>query len=209
MIGLINYGAGNIRSVQNAVRWIGGESVVIEAPAELKHVNGVILPGVGAFIPAIRALESAGLADALRRWALEDQRPLLGVCLGMQLMARRGTEGGTYEGLGLMPAEIVRLVPGAGARIPHVGWNQIEMRGGGVLWRGIQTATCYFVHSYQMSFPDAADQARCVTGMTDHAGPIVATVEDGNIMGAQFHPEKSQRDGLDMLRNFIEVAERW
>lgn len=209
MIGVINYDAGNIRSVENAVRWVGGETLLVDRPGQLDEVRGVILPGVGAFIPAMRELEKAGLADALRDWGLEKGRPLLGVCLGMQLLAARGTEGGEHPGLGLVPAEVVAIEPANGARVPHVGWNLVEKTSDAALWDGLARATCYFVHGYKIRFPRPDDADTWVIGTTDHGGPIAALVEHGNVMGAQFHPEKSQKDGLAILKAFVRTADAW
>ena len=209
VIGVINYDAGNIRSVENAVRWVGGEARLIDRPAQLDDVRGVILPGVGAFIPAMRQLENAGLADALRDWVSVRQRPLLGVCLGMQLLAARGTEGGEYSGLGLVPAEVVPIEPAKGIRVPHVGWNLVEKSKDATLWDGLDQATCYFVHGFRLRFAASEVARDWVIGTTDHGGPIAAMVERANVMGAQFHPEKSQKDGLAILKAFVRAAEAW
>lgn len=209
MIGLVNYGVGNLRSVENAVRWVGGEVRLVDTAADLDGVNGVILPGVGAFAAAMTALNESGFSDAIRDWATVKRRPLLGVCLGMQLLAKESTEGGTVAGIGVIDARVERIRPDGGARVPHVGWNLVEKRRDSVLWNGNERATCYFVHSYALVFDDPETAERCVIGTTDHGGEIVAMAADDNVMGAQFHPEKSQRDGLDMLANFVRVADAW
>ncbi len=209
MIGVIDYDAGNIRSVLNALEWVGASARLIGQPAEMDDCRGLVLPGVGAFRSAMDELEATGLADGLRAWASHRQRPLLGVCAGMQLLAARGEEGGTCAGLGLAEAAVIRITPNPPARVPHIGWNEVVHRRDAVLWGPQQQAFCYFAHSYAMTFEDPAERARWVVGETDQGGNIVAMVEHDNVMGAQFHPEKSQKDGLAILRNFVEAAERW
>ncbi len=209
MIGIIDYGAGNVRSVKNALSWIGSESLLISEPRQLTDVSGVILPGVGAFGPAMAALERTGLADALRDWAIERQQPLFGVCLGMHLLARRSHEDGEHLGLGIVPGDIVAMQPTPSARIPHVGWNMVEKTRPSRLWGPLDQATCYFVHSFRMTFTDPGDLDVYAAGTTHHGEQFVSLLEHANIMGAQFHPEKSQSDGLAILRNFVEVAQSW
>ncbi len=209
MIGLINYGAGNLRSVINALRWVEAPMQLIERPEQMKDVGGLILPGVGAFIPAMQKLNEAEFTGPLQRWAGEEGRPLLGVCLGMQLLAAKGTEGGDCEGLGLVDAVIERLVPAEGVRVPHMGWNSVEKVRDARLWEGMDSADCYFVHGYHMAIKDPDEHARATIGITDHGMPVVAMVECENVMGTQFHPEKSQKDGLAILKNFVEFARKW
>ncbi len=209
MIGIIDYSAGNIRSVKNALSWIGSESRLIGEPRHLRDVSGVILPGVGAFGPAIAELERTGLADAIREWAIERQRPLFGVCLGMQLLARRSDEDGEHLGLGIVPADIIALQPRQSARIPHVGWNIVEKARPSRIWGELDHATCYFAHSFHLAFAEASDIAVYVAGKTNHGEQFVSMLEHDNVMGAQFHPEKSQSDGLAILRNFVDAAQSW
>lgn len=209
MIGIIDYSAGNIRSVKNALSWIGSESLLISEPQHLTDVSGVILPGVGAFGPAIAELERTGLADAVREWAIDHQKPLFGVCLGMQLLARRSNEGGEHQGLGIVPGDIVALRPHEAARIPHIGWNVVEKTRPSKLWGKLDQATCYFVHSFHMTFANQSDLVRYASGETHHGESFVSMLEHANVMAAQFHPEKSQSDGLAILRNFVDLAQSW
>lgn len=207
MIGLLNYGVGNLRSVLNALRWIGAPAQLIDSPAQLDGARGLILPGVGAFIPAMEKLREKGFIEPLRKWALTDRKPLLGVCLGMQLLAATGTEGAEHPGLGVIDATVTKLTTAPGVRVPHVGWNHVRKVRNARLWANLEQAECYFVHSYQLSFADRAAYERTVIGETDNGGPIVAMVAQDNVVGAQFHPEKSQRDGLAILKNFAELTQ--
>lgn len=209
MIGVIDYDAGNIRSVLNALGWVGAPARLIERTAEMEECRGLVLPGVGAFRSAMDELEARGLADGLRDWASERRRPLLGVCAGMQLLAARGVEGGDAGGLGLIEAAVLRITPAPPARVPHIGWNEVVRRRDATLWGPLDRAYCYFAHSFAMTFDDDGGRARWVVGETDHGGGIVAMVEHENIMGAQFHPEKSQKHGLAILKHFVEAAEKW
>jgi len=206
MLAVVNYGAGNIRSVVNALTWLETEVRVADRPAALADAAGVILPGVGAFIPAMERLDALGFADALRDWVTVRGRPLLGICLGMQLLAERGTEGGEHAGLGLIAARVERLAGSASARVPHVGWNAVARVRPATLWGTLEGAVCYFVHGYQLAFADSEARKRWLVGTADHGGEVIAMVEHELVMAAQFHPEKSQRDGLAMLANFVEFC---
>lgn len=209
MIGLINYGVGNLRSVTNALRWIEAPMQLIERPEQIKEVDGLILPGVGAFKPAMQKLNEAEFTGPIQRWASEEGRPLLGVCLGMQLLAKKGLESGDCKGLGLIDGIVERLVPVEGVRVPHMGWNKVEKISDARLWDGLDSADCYFVHSYHMTINDPDEYDRTAIGTTDHGIPIVAMVECDNVMGTQFHPEKSQHDGLAILKNFVKFVRQW
>ena len=195
MLAVVNYGAGNIRSVVNALTWLETEVRVADRPAALADAAGVILPGVGAFIPAMERLDALGFADALRDWVTVRGRPLLGICLGMQLLAERGTEGGERAGLGLIAARVERLAGSASARVRPA-----------TLWGTLEGAVCYFVHGYQLAFADSEARKRWLVGTADHGGEVIAMAEHELVMAAQFHPEKSQRDGLAMLANFVEFC---
>lgn len=205
MIGIIAYGAGNLKSVQNALTWLGTESRLVEKPADLAEVRGAILPGVGAFGPAMTQLVDKGFAPAIRDWA-QAGRPLLGICLGMQLLARSSEEGGDHAGLGLVKARIVKMKGGPGARIPHMGWNNVKRMRTSRLWGEIEEVTCYHVHSYCFSFDGDAAEREWTVGVVDHGESFASMIERDNVMGTQFHPEKSQADGLAVLRNFLGVV---
>jgi glutamine amidotransferase len=205
MIGVIAYGAGNLKSVQNALTWLGVESRLVEKPAELVDVRAVILPGVGAFGPAMARLVEKGFATAIRDWAAAG-RPLLGICLGMQLLARSSEEGGEHAGLDLVEARIVKMKGGPDARIPHMGWNTVKRVRPSKLWGEIEEVTCYHVHSYRFSFDSEAAERDWTVGIVEHGERFASMIERGNVMGTQFHPEKSQADGLAVLRNFVGFA---
>jgi glutamine amidotransferase len=190
---------GNLRSVLNAFERVGAEARLVSEPAEVVAAERVVVPGVGAFRDAIATLRERGLAQALRDVASAG-RPLLGVCLGMQLLATRSSEFGDHAGLDLIPGTVERLRP-EGLRVPHVGWNDLEVRRrDDPLLRDLgPEPTFYFLHSYEFRPNDPG----AVTGVTDYGGPITATVAAGNVFGAQFHPEKSSDDGLTLLRGFL------
>lgn len=203
MIGIVDYGSGNLLSVTNALAMIGAEARLCSTPAQLREAERIILPGVGAFGNCAKSLRERGFDEALDELAVGQQRPILGICVGMQLMARKSFEGGDHAGLGWLDAEVVRLVPSPETlRVPQIGWNDIEYRADCPLFSGLPLKTdLYFVHSYWMDCGDELDAA----AWCDYGGRITAAVMRGNIAGTQFHPEKSQDIGLRILENFV----RW
>ncbi|WAC20187.1 imidazole glycerol phosphate synthase subunit HisH [Luteolibacter sp. SL250] len=197
---IIDYGKGNLRSVFNAVESLGATAAIISRPADLVRFSHAILPGVGAFGEAMAALRKDGWTDALDQHAMAGKKPFLGICLGMQLIAEKGTEHGDHEGLGWIKGTVTRLEGSKEARVPHIGWNDVELSGNPMLYAGLQSGSdFYFVHSYALQ---PADES-CVTGWCHHGGKFVASIEAGNIHATQFHPEKSQKAGLHILENFI------
>lgn len=197
-IGIVDYGLNNLDSVARAVQECGGDPLVSKNPADLDDVDALILPGVGAFADAMLELTSRGF-DAFLRDKVSQGTPLLGICLGMQLLASFGEEGGGASGLDLVPGRVVRL-QSQDARIPHVGWNSVELTAPTPLFAGIPTACdFYFVHSYHFVC-DSPDDA---LAQTDYCGGFTSAVGCGYVFGVQFHPEKSQRNGLALLRNFV------
>lgn len=197
---IIDYGKGNLKSVFNAVETLGSHAHIISHPQELANYSHTILPGVGAFGEAMAALRQGGWIGALNQHAMVEKKPFMGICLGMQLIAEGGTEHGDHDGLGWIKGTVTRLEGSKEARIPHIGWNDVEIVGSPLLYDGIQTGSdFYFVHSYALQ---PADES-CVTGWCHHGGKFVASVESGNIHATQFHPEKSQKTGLHILKNFI------
>jgi glutamine amidotransferase len=202
MIAIIDYGMGNVRSLMNAFEYIGEDAVVTRDLDELEEADRLVLPGVGAFGDAMAAIRASGLQQPLNRLALEVRKPILGVCLGMQLFAKTSREHGEHEGLGWLDAEVVPLEVEAPAKVPHVGWNVLKFDASDWLFEGIPAGQTdfYFVHSFHMLCSDPADLA----ATTDHGGEITAVVRRGNLVAAQFHPEKSQDNGLQMLRNWME-----
>jgi glutamine amidotransferase len=200
-VGIVGYGMGNIMSLCNAVRAVEADVFVAECPHELDQATHLILPGVGAFPKGMEQLRALGFDAELRRLVLGQQRPLLGVCLGMQLLASWGEEHRECEGLGFVPGRVTHL-QADGLRIPHVGWNDTVSTLDNRLFGRQGTQTCfYYVHSYHL-IPDNPTDASMTC---DYGQAIVAAVERGNIFGVQFHPEKSHIDGLQILKQFIEV----
>lgn len=201
-VGVIDYSISNLASVLNALRHIGVEAERVRDGQRIDQFTHLVLPGVGSFATGMANLRDYDLVEPLRAAAARGT-PLLGMCLGMQLLAEEGEEYGPTAGLGLLPGRIVRIETGGSElRLPHVGWNDVTPRGKSRLLAGLPTTSnFYFVHSYAYLAADAD----YVTGVTDYAGPQVALVEQGNLFGAQFHPEKSQKHGLQLLKNFVAV----
>lgn len=201
MIGVVDYGMGNLLSVSNALFMLGAESRICRAPGDLRDIDRVILPGVGAFEECMINLRTRGFIEALNEVALSAGKPVMGICLGMQVMARWGFEGCKFEGLGWFNADVVRLEPrDAKLRIPHVGWNNVAYRKESVLFAGLpESPDFYFVHSYHMRCDDGGD----VDATFDYGGTFTAAVRRGNIFASQFHPEKSQDFGLKVIENFL------
>lgn len=198
---VVDYGMGNLASVSRAVEDCGAAPLVSTDPTDLRHASHVIVPGVGAFADAMATLCAAGWPDALRETAAQGV-PLLGICLGMQLLADHGTEGQGGAGLGMIPGKVVRLVPQSGERIPHVGWNELILERSTPLLAGVPARLdVYFVHSYHLVPSD--ENVTCTR--TPYCGSFVSTVQLRNVFGTQFHPEKSSRVGRVILRNFLNL----
>jgi glutamine amidotransferase len=203
MISVIDYGVCNLGSMLNMLRKVGAEAQLVSTPAELEQAGKLVLPGVGAFDNGIGALRERGLAEALRKRVLQDKVPLLGVCLGMQMLGRRSEEGGT-EGLGLIDAEVrrFRFAPDSRTKVPHMGWNLLAQRRDGPLLRELAARSrFYFCHSYHLVCADPGD----VVATADYGGEFVAVLQHDNVYGVQFHPEKSHRFGMALLHNFAEL----
>lgn len=203
MITIIDYGVGNLGSIANMLKKIGAPAEVSADPVALRRAEKLILPGVGAFDAGMRKLKEAGLAPLLNELVLEKKVPVLGLCLGMQLMTRRSEEG-AEAGLGWFDAETVRFQFGpeqSHLKVPHMGWNTLEICRAHPLVADLgPESRFYFVHSYHVVCADPAD----VVARTDYGQPVTAIIARGNILGAQFHPEKSHRFGMQLLRNFAE-----
>jgi len=195
MIAIADYGMGNLRSVEKALEYLGFAAMTTENPETLKKADSIILPGVGAFGQAMARLNQTGLGQALKE-AVAAGTPLLGICLGAQLIFKGSDENGYHEGLGLLKGTVKRL-PDCGLKIPHMGWNDLKTRDC-PLFRAGENPTVYFVHSYAML--DISDEFTAAT--CDYGVPFTAAVAKGNILATQFHPEKSGDAGLKMLKNF-------
>ncbi|MEA4901940.1 imidazole glycerol phosphate synthase subunit HisH [Desulfitobacterium sp.] len=196
MIGIIDYGRGNLRSVEKALLRLEFPAKIIADRAELKDVDGIILPGVGAFADAMVALNEQGWVEPLRQYAAAG-RPFLGICLGMQVLFEVGEEHGEHQGLGLLPGRVVRFPEGR--KIPHMGWNNVHQENSSFLWEGIPDESFfYFVHSYY-AVPKRPED---IAGSCEYGVRFPALVGRDNVWGAQFHPEKSSPWGLKLLENF-------
>ena len=202
MIAIIDYDAGNLKSVEKALEHIGEEAIITRDKKVLLSADHVILPGVGAFEDAMGKLHKYDLVDTIKE-IVAKKTPFLGICLGLQLMFERSDESeNDVEGLGLLPGEILKIPPKDDLKIPHMGWNSIEIKLGAKLFQGIeQNAYVYFVHSYYLKASNQED----VAATTEYCTKIHASVEHGNIFACQFHPEKSGEVGLQILKNFASI----
>lgn len=202
MIAIIDYGMGNIRSVEQALKYIGAEHIVTNDKEEILRSDGVILPGVGAFPKAMAVLEEKGLVCVLKE-IRDTGKPLLGICLGMQLLFERSEELKECSGLGLLRGHIRKLkVP---YKIPHMGWNKLRKEREFPLWNGLEDGSfVYYVHAYYADCPN-----EIICGISDYGVQVPGFVAKGNVFGAQFHPEKSGEIGMQILKNFKGVVEAW
>lgn len=202
MIGIIDYDAGNIKSVEKALQKLGQEVCITRDRDTLLSADKVILPGVGAFGDAMEHLRAYQLVDVIHE-IVEKKTPFLGICLGLQLLFERSDETPGVEGLGILKGEILRIPSKEGLKIPHMGWNSLTLQNDGRLFQGITGEPyVYFVHSYYLK---AADE-RIVTATTEYSTRIHASVEQDNVFACQFHPEKSSDVGLQILKNFADLA---
>ena len=200
MIAIINYGVGNLQSIVNALDYIGVHSLVTSDRDDIFAADQLILPGVGSFSTAMLKIRHASLVPVLEKAVFDEKKPLLGICLGMQLLTERGLEGGDSRGLGWIEGVTERL-GSSQLKIPHVGWNRTKLQNDCPLFRGLgSTADFYYVHSYVVK----CDQSE-VVGKCNYGYEFPAAVRRGRVFGTQFHPEKSQEPGLLILRNFAEL----
>lgn len=200
-ISIIDYQMGNLRSVQKAIEMVGGKAVVTSDPDEIRQAEKVILPGVGAFGDAMRELELRRLPDAIHQF-LARERPFLGICLGMQLLFDRGEEGGDQRGLGVIPGEVVRFNLPKTYKVPHMGWNEVVERKTSLLSGGnFDQKHFYFVHSYYC----VPEQSSDIWLETEYGSPFCSAVARNHVLATQFHPEKSQKNGLDLLKIFVDL----
>lgn len=201
MIAVIDYDAGNIRSVEKALLALGQDVCITGDAEKILSADRVILPGVGAFGDAMENIRRTGLDQVIHR-VVDEGKPFLGICLGLQLLFERSEEAPGVEGLGILKGEILRIPEAEGLKIPHMGWNSLHLENDGRLFRGIEEQSyVYFVHSYYLK---AADE-KIVKASTEYCTHIHASVEQGNVFACQFHPEKSSEVGLHILKNFVEL----
>lgn len=201
MIAIIDYDAGNLKSVEKALLSLGQECVVTRDFKEIEQADKVILPGVGSFGQAMEQLKKFELDKVLKEIP-DSGKPFLGICLGLQLLFERSEESEGVEGLGMLKGEILRIPDKEGLKIPHIGWNSLDLQGNGRLFAGLEEHPyVYFVHSYYLK----ATEESIVKATTDYSVRIHASVEQGNIFACQFHPEKSGSVGLQILKNFAEI----
>lgn len=202
MIAIVDYGVGNLFSLKSSLDAIGAESIVTADEAQLRSADKILLPGVGAFEDAAKKLRDTGLAALITELASEG-KPLLGICLGMQLLFEKSYEYGEHDGLGLIPGNVrpIRDVIPTDYKIPHIGWNALHLRGNNPIFRYLADGDCvYFVHSFFATDCDAY-----VTATAEYGAELTAAVSKGNVYGCQFHPEKSGRVGLSILKAFAEL----
>lgn len=194
---------GNLASIKKALEYVGGKPFLTDNPADLIKAEKIVLPGVGAFADGIFRLKESGLDVGLREAVIKDKKPLLGICLGMQLLAKKSYEFGEHEGLGLIDAEVKKfdfLNTPFNLRVPHVGWNNVKFRIVSPYFEGIKdNSDFYFVHSYHL----ACHEPKLIAAVGDYGGIFTAAIVKDNIFATQFHPEKSQQSGLKMLGNFV------
>jgi glutamine amidotransferase len=207
---IIDYGSGNLHSTlkafEHVAKPLGLKVSLTKSPAALGKATHIVLPGVGAFADCMRGIEAiSGMREALEENVQKKKKPFLGICVGMQLLAEKGLEHGEHKGLGWLKSEVSAIKPkDASFKIPHMGWNDLQLRKKHALLAGIESGKhAYFVHSYAMRCANAED----VLATVDYAGEVVAVVGRGNIMGTQFHPEKSQETGLALIGNFLQMEQ--
>jgi imidazole glycerol-phosphate synthase subunit HisH len=200
-VAIVDYGMGNLHSVSKAVERLGYESLVTGDAGEILAASSVILPGVGAFGDAMEQLRSSGL-DLVVKEAAAGEQPVLGICLGMQLLFSSSVEHGEHEGLGILPGSVVRFAPRDGYKVPHMGWNKLSFRQPqSPLLEGLEEGHVYFVHSYHVVVGQESD----LLAVTDYGHPVTAVVGRDNVFGMQFHPEKSGELGMKLLGNFLKL----
>lgn len=198
MVAIIDYGAGNLQSVKKALDYIGAESIITSDAKIIESSSHVILPGVGSFEDAVNSINSSGLREVIIKSAKE--KHFLGICLGLQLLFERSEESPNAEGLGILKGEVVKIPSDKGLKVPHIGWNSIDVLNDEGIFKDIpQSSYFYFVHSYYIK----CDDKDVVSAMTQYGLPIECAVKKGNLSAVQFHPEKSGEVGLQLLKNFV------
>ena len=204
MVAIIDYGVGNLFSIKSSLSFIGVDAVVTSDPEVIKKASHIILPGVGAFPDAAAKLRATGLVDFIKD-EVAGGKPLLGICLGMQMLCSKSYEYGICDGLDFVPGEVVDMTPELpeGLKVPHIGWNALKFKGKkSEIYKYVNEGDCvYFVHSFYAK----ADE-KCISATTEYGIELTASIENGNVYGTQFHPEKSGKVGLEILRAFCEIG---
>lgn len=204
MIAIVDYGAGNLHSVKKALDYLNAQSIITSNPDEINNADGVILPGVGSFGHAMQSMQKSGLVSAVKDAANGD-KPFLGICLGLQLLFESSQEAQGVEGLGILKGEILTIPRDNGLKVPHIGWNSLEIKQSNGIFKDIkEDSYVYFVHSYYLK----ATNQNEVAANTHYGVEINAAVQKGNVCAVQFHPEKSGDVGLKILSNFIEMCRK-
>jgi glutamine amidotransferase len=202
MLAIIDYGMGNLKSVVNASEALSAEVILTQDPQQIEQADGIILPGVGAFGEGMQSLHSLGLVDVLNKEVIEKKKPYLGICLGLQFLARTGFEDGESVGLGWVEGDVKLIQPEGEYKVPHMGWNNVEILKESEIFDGLQEdPVFYFVHSFALELDPSEEEI--LTSVAHHGQRITASVQKDNIFATQFHPEKSQSAGLLVLKNFI------
>ncbi len=201
MIAIVDYGSGNLRSVQKAFERLGVEASITADPNAVAAAGRIVLPGVGAFGDAMRALHDRGLVEPIREHLRLD-KPFLGICMGLQLLFETGWEGGRHDGLGVLAGDVTRFDLPVGLKVPHMGWNTVAWRGAGCPAGVEDEEHFYFVHSYHVRPRDES----VIAAVTDYGGPFCSAVSRGRLFATQFHPEKSQAAGMRLLSSFLQAA---
>ena len=200
---IIDYGMGNLKSVFNALVFLGYKATIGHRIEQIRKADGYILPGVGAFAEAMESLQKLDIIESLRPQVLQNKKPFLGICLGLQLLAKSSEEKGYHSGFGWIPGCVRKVDIDDQLRLPHVGWNEVKFNDNAVLFKNLkQESSFYFDHSYQLCC-----ESDLITGFCDYGEKIIASIQKGNIFATQFHPEKSQVNGLKLLRNFLNYVE--
>jgi glutamine amidotransferase len=199
MIAVIDYGLGNLLSISNALEELGQEFCITNKPEEIRKADKIILPGVGAFPDGMKNLKAAGLIDVLNEEVIDKKKPFLGICLGLQLLAKEGFEGKQIDGLGWIDGVVKKIEVSNGLKLPHMGWNDIKILKKDYFNEVEFDKNFYFVHSYALFCNDKKD----IAATCNYGSDLVAAVQKGNIFATQFHPEKSHKVGLQVLKNFL------
>lgn len=202
VIAIVDYGMGNVRSVVNAFEFVGIKAKLTDKPSDLSQADAVVVPGQGAFRDCIKCLQENKFVAALNEQVRQQKKPYLGICLGMQILGDKSFEGGEFAGLGWIKGVVKKIQPQQNLKVPHLGWNEVRLKRQVELFKDIPDKACfYFAHSFIL-YPD---DPKVAAATTDYGGEFPVALAQENIMAVQFHPEKSQQEGLQLLRNFVQM----